>query len=270
LYATGRDVNLDNILVVGNRVNVGRSGNGLFFADQHAQIRHLTLAGNSQSYGSGIYALSATATFTNSIIAGENNGITVAESATVNMQATLWGADAWANDQNWVINGTMITGTLNLHADPLFVDPANMDFHLTDGSPAVDAGIASSLAVDIDNQPRPNPSTSLPDIGVDEVWTLVPIENVEIEAPDLITATLPATMKASIQPLDATPVVSFIWFPEPLFGQGTSEAIYGFNEAGAHAVTVWAIQAGTQVSSTLVVDVQPFIRFFYFPIIGTP
>ncbi len=65
-------------------------------------------------------------------------------------------------------------------------------------------------------------------------------------------------------------MVSYIWFPEPLFGQGDSEAVYGFDEYGAQAVTVWAIKAGNQVSTTLVVDVQPFIRFIYFPLISKP
>ncbi len=169
MYATGRDLNLDNVVVAGNKVNFGRFGNGLFLADHAIQIRHLTLAGNTREYGSGIYALSATAAFTNSIIAGQNIGITVGEGATVDMQTTLWGADGWANQQDWVVNGTMMTGTLNLHADPLFVDPANVDFHLTSSSPAVDAGNSTSLSVDLDNQPRPNPATNLPDIGADEV-----------------------------------------------------------------------------------------------------
>jgi hypothetical protein len=143
-----------------------------------------------------------------------------------------------------------------------------MDFHLTASSAAVDAGIATSLAVDMDNQPRPNPATSLPDIGADEVWDLTSVTNVEILAPALITATLPVTLTASLQPVDATPLVSYLWYPEPLAGQGTAEALYTFNEYGAQAVWVWAINAGNQVSATLVLDVQPFNWVNYFPLVS--
>jgi hypothetical protein len=238
LYADGRNVNLENVLVAGNRVVLGRSGNGLFLQNQHTTARHLTLAGNTEEYGSGICTLSATAAFTNSIIAGQYIGITVAEDAIVDMQATLWGADSWANGQDWLVNGTLLTGTLNLHADPLFVDPTKMDFHLSGSSPAVDAGIVTSLVVDMDNQPRPNPATAPPDIGADEVWALSPVGNVEIQAPDLIRATLPVTLTARIEPGQATPLVSYIWYPEPLGGQGTAVAVYDFDERGVQAVTV--------------------------------
>ncbi len=221
LYAAGSNIQLDNLLVAGNRVDSWQLGNGLFLADHDAQINHLTLAGNAPGYGSGIFVLSATAAITNSIVAGQHTGIFVDEGASVTMESTLWGADAWANTQDYVSNGALITGTHNLHADPLFFDPAAMDFHLTDSSPAVDAGVETGLVVDIDNQIRPNPSTGLPDIGADEVWAgVIPVASVQIEATAPITATLPATLTASIQPLDATPMVSYLWFPSPIIRSG--------------------------------------------------
>ena len=271
LYAVGSNVQLDNLVVAGNRVNSWQLGNGLFLADHEIQINNLTLAGNARDYGSGVYVLSATAVITNSIIAGQHTGITVAEGGNVSMESTLWGADAWGNTQDWVANGVLITGTHNLHADPFFVDPTTMDFHLSDLSPAVDAGLATGLDVDMDNQIRPNPSTWLPDIGADEVWAeMTPVASVVIEATAPITVTLPTTLTAIIQPLDATPMVSYFWFPSPLSGQGTAEAIFAFDRSGAQDVTVWAINAGGQVTSTLSVDVQPIIRSYYLPLINMP
>jgi hypothetical protein len=56
----------------------------------------------------------------------------------------------------------------SLGVDPLFVDPANGDFHLAEGSPLIDAGLAVEglPADDLENNPRP--LGSAPDIGVYE------------------------------------------------------------------------------------------------------
>jgi hypothetical protein len=52
-------------------------------------------------------------------------------------------------------------------ADPAFVDRANNDWHLSTGSPAIDAGDAThSLLIDLDNFPRPY--NSVPDLGAFE------------------------------------------------------------------------------------------------------
>jgi len=47
-------------------------------------------------------------------------------------------------------------GNGNIHADPLFVDAANDDYHLTDASPCIDAGLNAVLerANDLDGIPR--------------------------------------------------------------------------------------------------------------------
>jgi len=43
----------------------------------------------------------------------------------------------------------------NIDADPLLTDPEGLDFHLTPGSPAIDAGAASDLAFDFGGIYRP-------------------------------------------------------------------------------------------------------------------
>lgn len=56
-------------------------------------------------------------------------------------------------------------GVGNVSADPLFVDPANQDYHLGVGSPVIDAGIvAGAPAVDLEGTPR----QVAPDMGAYE------------------------------------------------------------------------------------------------------
>jgi outer membrane protein assembly factor BamB len=60
-------------------------------------------------------------------------------------------------------------GADNINSDPLFIDPENGDYRLSDYSPAIGAGDPStSTAFDNEGNSRPNPSGSNPDIGAYE------------------------------------------------------------------------------------------------------
>jgi hypothetical protein len=62
------------------------------------------------------------------------------------------------------------TSVGNLEGDPVFVNPSIVDFHIQGTSPARAAGSTTMApTVDIDNDARPNPTGSNPDIGSDEV-----------------------------------------------------------------------------------------------------
>ena len=65
----------------------------------------------------------------------------------------------------------------NMDSDPMFLDASHNDYHLSDSSPCISAGLDSiqigskwyfSPALDFDGNPRPNPAGSLPDIGAYE------------------------------------------------------------------------------------------------------
>lgn len=72
---------------------------------------------------------------------------------------------------NWTysdIGPVAVAGTGNVNMDPRFVNPAQNNFHLQAGSPAIDkADPASTMAVDIDGDTRPQGSGR--DMGADEV-----------------------------------------------------------------------------------------------------
>ena len=50
---------------------------------------------------------------------------------------------------------TLFPYTTLFRSDPLLTDPEGLDFHLTPGSPAIDAGAASDLAFDFGGIFRP-------------------------------------------------------------------------------------------------------------------
>jgi uncharacterized repeat protein (TIGR01451 family) len=60
-------------------------------------------------------------------------------------------------------------GTHDISADPLLVDPANENFHLSSGSPCIDAGDPIHYPpTDFEGDPRPHGAA--PDIGADEYY----------------------------------------------------------------------------------------------------
>ena len=65
------------------------------------------------------------------------------------------------------------TGVGNIDADPLFVDPENDDYHLTESSPCRDVGTPTGAPIDdIDGDPRPQGAGY--DMGADEFLNISP------------------------------------------------------------------------------------------------
>jgi len=161
---------LTNNIVVNNEANT--SGSGLYIHSSSLQLLHTTVADNSSGDGSGIHIAEwgqhNYITLTNTILVSHTVGITVAAGNTATLEATLWGSGAWANDTDWGGDGTIITGTINLWDNPVFVNPGAGDYHIGPDSAAIDAGVDAGVTVDIDGEPRPSDAGY--DIGADEYW----------------------------------------------------------------------------------------------------
>jgi hypothetical protein len=265
VYLNSCSARLDNVVLGGNQIETGRLGSGLYQAGYDTALRHLTIANNSGGDGSGIHLQAGTAVFTNTIVAGQAIGIYLAQEAQVGMASTLWGAGAWANSLDWSGPGTMDIGSQNISGDPLFLDPAQGDYHIAADSPAMNAGQFTDLNFDLDNQPRPVAGNSLPAIGADENWSLIPLSGLSLVVPPEVNDRDPTELKVEITPADATPNVRYLWSPPPLSGQWTSQATYIFGLGGGQTITVWAIQAGKASLLTAIVPVQATIRYLYLP-----
>lgn len=72
-------------------------------------------------------------------------------------------------------DGTLLTGTGNIDANPWFVDSANGDYHLQAWSPAIDAGTATG-APDYDFEGDARPQNAGYDMGADE-FVGTPVSN---------------------------------------------------------------------------------------------
>ena len=127
-------------------------GGGIYCDEQSAPtITHCTFSGNYCWSGAGA-----------SIVASSNTTIT---------NCILWEdyypivGSAWVRYSD--VKGGR-PGTGNIDADPLFVDPENGDYHLTAGSPCIDAGATVWVFKDIDGQWRQYYAGF--DMGADEYW----------------------------------------------------------------------------------------------------
>jgi predicted outer membrane repeat protein len=147
--------------------NSAATASGVMVKGSRVALIHNTIARNLG--GAGVHVVndyfSASAVLTNTILVSHTVGIQVA-SGSASLEGTLWGDGAWANGSDWV--GAVVTGTVNLWGDPLFVAPGSGDYHISAGSPARDRGVEAGVNCDIDGEGRPHPDTGIPDIGADE------------------------------------------------------------------------------------------------------
>jgi hypothetical protein len=160
---TPNSFTLTNNLIASNHANT--EGSGLWIEVYSSgftsgRLSHNTIADNHGS-GQGVYMDGyTTLIFTNTIISGHSVGITVTTGNTATLEGTLW----YNNGTDTAGGGTILTGTVNIYDDPVFVNPATWNYHLDVDSPAINAGVDADVLVDIDGDPRFWPY----DIGADE------------------------------------------------------------------------------------------------------
>jgi len=175
VYLKDSSGHLHNNFLVSN--DAFSSGAAVCADGGETRMIHNTLVWNGSSgwtSGDGAYLFNgATAALTNTILVGHHSAIYASGGTTATLQATLWGSGTWANDADWEGAGTILTRTVNLWADPSFLDPAVGDFHLAAGSAAIGQGVDTGVVTDFDGEPR----IGAPDLGADEyvAYTYLPL-----------------------------------------------------------------------------------------------
>ena len=169
LYARG-PVRLVNCQVRDN--TAGNDGGGLYIERTDVEMTNCVYSGNTSFVGGAVVLQQSQATVTNSTFgmnsAAFGGGVFLAQSSTLGVRnGIFWGntdtapagGDGMAQIFDHPLNGanvvtvesscvqdddsddaTVYPGMSNIDDDPLFVDAAGEDFHLSAGSPAIDAG----------------------------------------------------------------------------------------------------------------------------------
>jgi hypothetical protein len=173
-------------VVVNNSSQGGGSGGGVYLQGTSYTIVSNTLAGNTAfDKTSGVFAwvFGPSFVFTNNIVVAAAGQVAITcYNANTTFVPEFSFTDAYSSSgQAWsgVCDSTSLPG--NISVDPLFVNAANGDFHLTQGSPAVDVGNNSAPNLpqtDFDGNPRivdgNNDGISTVDLGAYEFAVIVP------------------------------------------------------------------------------------------------
>jgi parallel beta-helix repeat protein len=197
-------------------------------------LYHTTIARNHGGDGSGVslpfgVGSDCTVALTNTILVSHTVGITVSEGNTVTLAGTLWSS----NTANWNGAGTINAGAPNVYNDPLFTADG---YHISAGSPAIDAGVLTEVTSDMDGDPR----DLLPDLGADEIFTCSPLTGVTITGPTEGYTGAFYVFTAAVTPAGATPPIVYTWSPGPAGGQGSASATYTWTTEGDKTINLIA------------------------------
>jgi len=151
--------------------NDAEKGGGIYIQGPPATITHCTIADNSADSGGGLYFYSSAPSVSNCVLWGNNAavgseismGISASPSTLTVSYSDVQGGETAVYVEP---NCTLIWLEGNIDADPLFVGDG--DYHLTSGSPCIDAGADVGVYTDIDGDDRPLDAGF--DMGSDEFF----------------------------------------------------------------------------------------------------
>ncbi len=167
LRCKGSSPTIINCIISGNSAN---NGGGIYSHGGNVMVINCRLSDNSATFeGGGIYAFDGDPTVINSTVRGNSALFGGGIYADVLTNATVSNSIVWGNSPNQIEDFGWATvsyncvdggykGPGNIDADPLFVDPDNGDYHLSPGSPCIDAAdntaVPKGITTDLDGNPR--------------------------------------------------------------------------------------------------------------------
>jgi hypothetical protein len=265
----GSDAALVNNVVADNEIAGPFSfGCGLYVSGSSPRLLHSTIARNTGGNGAGVCAASdpspSTLAMTNTILVSHTVGIDVQAGNAATLEATLWG-----NVTDTLSAGDIATGTINVWGDPDFADPSVSDYHIGDNSAALNAGVDAGVATDIDGQIR----DSQPDIGADEGYACIALNNVDIDGPTTGALGGLHTFTAIVIPPTAALPITYTW---QATGQSdivttvyelshTVSFAWSAGATGTKNITVTAANCGSAVSRTHTITLE--LASIYLPLV---
>jgi hypothetical protein len=212
-------------------------GGGMYSYYSTSGLKNILFLENTASKGGGVYNESSSPTLANCTFAGNSASDDGGGMYNTSSSTKLVNSIMWSDMPNEIYDygGSPVftysdiqggyTGTGNINSDPLIVDLANGDFHLTQNSPAIDAGIYDPMMVpqtDFDGDPRildgNGDGIAIVDMGVDEaVYVPLPpaIICVDQDATGANNGTSWIDAFTTLQPaLDAAKIGDQIWVAE--------------------------------------------------------
>ncbi|MBN1889177.1 MAG: DUF11 domain-containing protein [Thermoflexales bacterium] len=236
-----------NIIVANNRTSTG-SVSGAVLAGNNVKILHATFANND---GGALATNGEGVELKNSIIASHTLGVEVNGGNLTAANNVLWN------------NSTPFTGTVvntgNMVCDPRFMNTSVYDYHLTNISCAIDAGLDIGIASDFEGDFRPLGTGY--DVGADEFDGVVPPLDVTIDGPATGVAHAPYVSTATVN-LSVTLPVTYTWQATDQSAQSfvagrSSVVTYTWNTPGPKLITVTASNAAGTVTDTHLVTLLP-------------
>ncbi len=159
---------MTNCTFSGNTASIGHGG-GMHNSGSSPTVTNCTFSANVSTFnlGGGMYNNGSSPTVTLCTFSGN----TAASGGGMDSSAgspTVTNCILWNDSPDELSGGTPAVaysniqggwpGTGNIDADPLFVDPGSGDYHLSPGSPCIDAGnnnaVPVGITTDLDGNPR--------------------------------------------------------------------------------------------------------------------
>jgi hypothetical protein len=250
------DLALTNNIIADNEIVGSGDGAGLWLQQiESVRAAHNTIARNAGGSGQGVYAYYHTTMWmTNTILVSQTVGVEAETWTAVDMDGTMWGDGTWANGTDTIAfdSSNINIGLVNVYDLPGFVDPDGGDYHLRRESAAIDAGVDSNIALDIDGEARPSGADY--DLGADER----PVEAIA----GLEASSDSPTRQGEVTTFSAVTAagtkLSYHWAFGDGHGAPGAEVVYVYPASGNYTAIVTATNAANQVTATtsvLVYDV---------------